>query len=29
VAAAFLITLVGVQVLDVLPAEPAAPPAGK
>jgi molybdopterin-containing oxidoreductase family membrane subunit len=29
VAAAFLITLVGVQVLDVLPAEPAAPPAGR
>jgi len=29
VAAAFLITLVGVQVLDFLPAEPAAPPAGK
>ncbi len=29
VAAAFLITLVGIQVLDFLPAEPAALPAGK
>jgi len=29
VAAAFLITLVGIQVLDFLPAEPAPPPAGK
>jgi len=29
VAAAFLVTLVGIQVLDFLPAEPAPPPAGK